>query len=132
MNTISYFDEPLPAVGIFWYDPEAQDLFGVYKKELTPRMIEDAAEKGLPFINYQSLHQQVWQKQYFHAVAHHEPSKFAGDYSQVPRGRVSWCIDHFVVLVGRWAQDIEDEMRDLLRRHFAVSDVEFYYDEHMD
>ena len=48
MNTISYFDEPLPAVGIFWYDPEAQDLFGVYKKELTPRMIEDAAEKGLP------------------------------------------------------------------------------------
>jgi len=39
-------------VGIFWYDPEDNTLFGVRKKELTPQMVEVAAEKGKPFINY--------------------------------------------------------------------------------
>ena len=56
MKDMKSFDESMPAVGIFWYDPEEHDFFGVYKKELTPKMVEDAAEKGLPFINYQTLH----------------------------------------------------------------------------
>ena len=125
-------DEPMPAVGIFWYDPEEHDLFGVYKKELTPRMIEDAAEKGLPFINYQTLHRQIWQKQYLHALAHHEPTKFTGEYAQVPRGRVCWCVDRFVVLVGSWAKDIEDELTTLVNKYFALPCCEFKYDEHWD
>ena len=74
MADMKSFDEPMPAVGIFWYDPEEHDFFGVYKKELTPKMVEDAADKGLPFINYQTLHRQVWQKQYFRALANHEPT----------------------------------------------------------
>ena len=53
MKDMKSFDEPMPSVGIFWYDPEEHDFFGVYKKELTPKMIEDAVDKGLPYINYQ-------------------------------------------------------------------------------
>ena len=45
MKDMKSFDEPMPAVGIFWYDPEEHDFFGVYKKELTPKMVEEAAEK---------------------------------------------------------------------------------------
>ena len=126
------FDEPMPAVGIFWYDPEDHDLFGIYKKELTPRIIEDAAEKGLPYINYQSLHRQIWQKQSIHARAHNEPTKFDGDYAQVPRGRVSWCVDRFEVLVGSWARDREEELTELIKRYFALPSFEFRYDEHWD
>lgn len=132
MAELRSYEEPMPAVGIFWYDPEEHDLFGVYKKELTPKMIEDAAEKGLPFINYQTLHRQVWQKQYFHAITHNEPTKFVGDFTQIPRGRVAWSVNHFVVLVGSWAADIEDELTDLLKTYFALPSFEFIYDRHFD
>ena len=55
MADMKSFDEPMPSVGIFWYDPEEKSLFGVRKKELTPRDVEEAAEKGVPFINYPSI-----------------------------------------------------------------------------
>ncbi len=132
MKDMKSFDEPMPAVGIFWYDPQEHDFFGVYKKELTPKMVEDAADKGLPYINYQTLHRQIWQKQYFKALANHEPTKFSGDYTQVPRGRVAWAVDHFVVFVGKWAKDIEDELTALFEKYFALPYFEFKYDEHWD
>ena len=48
MEDMKSFDEQMPCVGIFWYDPEDHTLFGVRKKELTPQMVEDAAGKGVP------------------------------------------------------------------------------------
>ena len=93
MEDMKSFDEQMPCVGIFWYDPEDNTLFGVRKKELTPQMVEEAAEKGKPFINYPQLHRQVWAKEYFRAQAKHLDTKFKGDYTQVPRGRVAWTID---------------------------------------
>ncbi|MBP5642592.1 MAG: hypothetical protein J6W92_05975 [Paludibacteraceae bacterium] len=112
MADMKSFDEPMPAVGIFWYDPEEHDFFGVYKKELTPKMIEEAADKGLPYINYQRLHRQI--------------------YTKVPRGRVAWNIDHFIVFVGNWANGKEDELTALLDKYFALPYFEFRYDEHWD
>ena len=93
MAAMKAFDEQMPCIGIFWYDPEEHCFFGVHKKEITPKMVEDAAEKGVPFINYPKLHRQIWAKEYFRAQATHEPTKFQGDYTQVPRGRVAWNID---------------------------------------
>ena len=61
-----------------------------------------------------------------------EPTKFSGDYTQVPRGRVAWAVDHFVVLVGQWAKDIEEELTALLEKYFALPYFEFRYDEHWD
>ena len=88
MESMKAFDEQMPCVGIFWYDMQDHSFFGVCKKELTPKMVEEAAEKGLPFINYPKLHRQIWAKEYFRAQATHEETKFKGDYTQVPRGRV--------------------------------------------
>ena len=109
MADMKSFDEPMPAVGIFWYDPEEHDFFGVYKKELTPKMVEDAAEKGIKVINYEAV-----------------------DHRQNTRGRVAWSVDHFVVFVGQWAQDKEDELTALLEKYFALPYFEFRYDEHWD
>ena len=47
MEDMKSFDEQMPCVGIFWYDPEEHSFFGVHKKELTPKMVEEAAEKGV-------------------------------------------------------------------------------------
>ena len=58
MEDMRQFDEQMPCVGIFWYDPADKTLFGVYKQELTPKMVEDAADNGLPYINYPHLDRQ--------------------------------------------------------------------------
>lgn len=132
MADMKSFDEQMPCVGIFWYDQEAHMFFGVCKSELTPKMVEDAAEKGLPFINYPHLHRQVWAKEYFRAQAKHEDTKFKGDYTQIPRGRVAWNINKFIVLVGKWAEPIQDELTTLIEEEFSLPCFEFVYDEHWD
>ena len=153
MADMKSFDEEMPSIGIFWYDPEDHSLFGVGKKELTPKMVEEAAEKGLPFINYPgcgykaAIEQEqndaridsaereqarAELKEYFKAQAKHVPTKFKGDYTQVPRGRVAWNIDKFIVLVGQWAEPVQDELTRLIEDTFHLPYFEFVYDEHWD
>ncbi len=153
MADMKSFDEPMPSVGIFWYDSEDHSLFGVRKKELTPREVEEAAEKGKPFINYpQGGHKAAIEreeseiyfdfpereqaraelKEYFRAQAKHSKTKFKGDYTQIPRGRVAWTIDKFIVLVGHWAEPIQEELTELIEKEFALPYFEFVYDEHWD
>ena len=132
MEDMRQFDEQMPCVGIFWYDPADKMLFGVRKQELTPKMVEEFADKGLPFINTPELHHEVWAKERFHAEAKQEETKFTGDYTQVPRGRVAWNINKFIVLVGQWAKPIEDELSALLEREFSLPYFEFVYDYHWD
>ena len=132
MSDMKSFDEQMPSVGIFWYDPEDHSFFGVRKSELTPKMVEDAAEKGFPFINYPHLHRQIWAKEYFRAQAKHEETKFKGDYTMIPRGRVAWNIDKFIVLVGHWAEPIQEELTSLIEEEFSLPYFEFVYDELME
>lgn len=130
MEDMRSFDGEMPSIGIFWYDLNEGILFGVRKQELTPLMVEDAATKGLPFINYPHLHRQVWAKEFFWAQAHHADTKFKGDYTQIPRGRVAWNIDKFIVLVGKWAEPIQEKLSTLIEGEFNLPYFEFVYDEH--
>ena len=147
MEDMKSFDEQMPCVGIFWYDPEDNMLFGVRKKELTPQMVEEAAEKGKPFINYPQLNYEVWEEETKAASKREESEacfdyseceqaraklKFKGDYTQVPRGRVAWTIDKFIVLVGKWAEPIQEQLTELLEQEFSLPYFEFVYDEHWD
>ena len=129
MEDMASFDEQMPCVGIFWYDPEDHVLFGVRKKEVTPAMAEEAALKGVPFINYPKLHRQIWAKEYFKAEAKGEETRFTGDYTQVPRGRVAWNVNKFIVLVGKWAEPIQDKLSELLEQEFSLPYFEFVYAE---
>ena len=109
MADMKSFDEPMPAVGIFWYDPEEHDFFGVYKKELTPKMVEEAKANGIKVINYEKP-----------------------DHSKETKGRVAWNIDKFIVFVGQWAKDKEEELTELIEKYVALPYFEFRYDEHWD
>ena len=104
----------------------------VRKQELTPKMVEEFADKGLPFINTPELHHEVWAKEYLRAEAKQEETKFTGDYTLVPRGRVAWNINKFIVLVGKWAKPIEDKLTELIEKEFSVPYFEFVYDYHWD
>jgi len=45
---------------------------------------------------------------------------------------VAWTIDKFIVLVGHWAEPIQEEFTDLIEEEFALPYFEFVYDEHWD
>lgn len=51
---------------------------------------------------------------------------------QIPRGCVAWNIDKFIVIVGHWADPIQDELTELLEQEFSLPYFEFVYDEHLD
>ncbi|MCQ2216158.1 MAG: hypothetical protein MJZ31_09620 [Bacteroidales bacterium] len=122
MADMASFDEEMPSVGIFWYDEQEHSLFGVYKEQVTPKKIEEVATLGLPFINHPSIHHRVWNNN----------NNLKGDYTQIPRGRVSWNIDKFIVFVGKWADPIQDELTTLIEETFHLPYFEFVYDEHWD
>ena len=109
----------LPSVGIFWYNPEEHALCGVRKKEMSPVWAEAAASDGLPFINYPELHRDVWNQ-----------LNLSGEYDVAPRGRVSWVIDKFVVLVGEWARPVEAELSSLVEEEFSLPCFEVVFDSH--
>ena len=117
MDSMRAFDGQMPCIGIFWYDMEEKSFFGVCKSELTPKMVEEAGGK------------EIWPKEYFRAQAKHVETKFKGDYTQVPRGRVAWNIDKFIVLVGHWAEPIKEELTTLIEQEFNLPYFEFVYDE---
>lgn len=94
-----------PCIGIFWYDPEAHALFGIQKEELSPSSRETAMREMMPFIVYPEQNREVWEREHF-----------PGDYNRTPRGRVSWIINKFVVLVGNWARPIQEELIALLKQ----------------
>lgn len=55
MTDMASFDEPMPQVGIFWYDPNDHTFFGVRKQELTPKRIYDLAVKGIRTVEMEDL-----------------------------------------------------------------------------
>ena len=77
MDDMKLFDEEMPSIGFFCYNMQEHRLFDVIKKELTPRMIEDARVKGIEIIDYDRLHNI------------HNTQAFCG--------RVTWNIDKFIV-----------------------------------
>ena len=118
MNDFSAHD---PCVGIFWYNPETHSLFGVRKEAVSPARMEAAARDGYPFIIYPETNEDVWKQE-----------AFPGDYARTPRGRVSWIVNQFVILVGSWARPIQDELTALLKSEFALPSLHLVFDNHWD
>ena len=117
MAYMKSFDEEMLSIDIFWYDPQDHSLFGVGKKELTPREVEEARAKGVDVINY---------------PLSTFNSQLSTISAQAPYGRVAWNIDKFIVLVGHWAEPVQDELTQLIEDTFHLPYFEFVYDEHWD
>lgn len=111
MADMKLFDEQMPCIGFFWHDPEGGFLFNVRKKELTPREVEATAQKGIQVICHPDADA-------------HGTSGF--------NGRIVWNVDKFIVLVGKWAGPIQEELTALLEKEFSLPYFEFVYDEHWD
>lgn len=101
------FDEPMPSVGSFSFDPVQKTLFNVRKMELTPQMIEDARAKSIQII---------------------ESPDQPRDHT-VLGGSVRWNTDKFEILVGHWAEPILDELTSLVEKEFSLPYYGFVFDE---
>lgn len=118
-------DEPMPQVGIFWFDPADHTFFGVRKQELTPKQVEEFAAKGIRTIDMAVLNPDFCDSiSSCHLSESSENSR--------PRGRVAWNINKFIVFVGQWAKPIEAELSEMIEKEFALPYFEFVYDEHWD
>ncbi len=76
-------------------------------------MVEESRAKGVDVIDYPTssfLHQ-------------------TSDIKRSVSGRVAWTIDKFIVLVGKWAEPIQEKLTKLLEQEFSLPYFEFVYDE---
>ena len=103
----------LPPIPPHYLTPEDNTLFGVRKKEITPKMVEESRTQGVDVIDYPT------------SSLLHQPS----DIKQRECGRVAWTIDKFIVLVGKWAEPIQEKLTELLEKEFSLPYFEFVYAE---
>ena len=105
-----------PKVGIFWYDKNEEELFGV-------ESIDAALIKGST-IN--KLHRTVWSKEHNRRKGKGLPlERWAGDYKDTPRGRVFCEKGEFVVKVGSWINDHPEAKQLIIEEFDLQKDVKF-------
>ena len=121
MDTMSdnFDSQNEPQVGIFWYDVDADELFGVSKEYASELPFNS---KGLKTVK--ALHKTWWQKQKNKAISKgKDPGIFKKDYTLIPRGRVFQTSDGvFQLMCGKW---INDHIKNLVAEEFELSGVSF-------
>lgn len=116
-------------VGIFWYDTDKDELFGVVSTLAEDVPYYKSNLFGAPVRTSKALHYKVWQREYFHG----KDARFQGDYTMVPRGRIFQIQDYgFVVCVGKWINEYPQAKKEILYTFQLPEDTEFRIDSHWD
>ena len=95
-----------PMVGIFWYSPQMDDLFGVRSHRVSD-YVKPNARSEFVTVSCSEMHEDVWKKEY-----HRQKYKnggigpYNGAYEMVPRGRIFYNPDTevFTIAVGSWIE----------------------------
>jgi hypothetical protein len=121
-----------PKVGIFWYNPSRNELFGVVALSL-----DDPGVSKCPYGKTSiMLHRTYWQKEYRRLkYKEHQDNTFPyiGSYMNKPRGRVFFRDGKFQIAVGDWIHEGENyKAIDLVIERFDLTqeDVEILEDHH--
>lgn len=124
LNTMdSNLDEQnKPKVGIFWYSPQIDELFGVIAIDAAT-----APKSGDGLRTCKELHKYVWKKQYNYSKFHNENTPFHGDYKYTPRGRIFYDdeLDIYHVMVGAWMNDYPS-VRQKIKEAFNLTDSKLH------
>lgn len=102
-----------PKVGIFWYNPQKNELFGVVNLSLGDE-------------EYRRLKYKEKQENTF---------PYIGAYENKPRGRVFYKDNKFLITVGSWINENENyKIIDLVEKEFDLTneDTEIVEDSHWD
>lgn len=117
-----------PEVGIFWYDPEDESLFGVKSADVNDvDFYKSNLFNGQEVKTCRPLHYKVWEKEFYRG----KDKRFQGDYTLVPRGRIFYVKDEgFVVIVGDWIDDYPEAKDEILYEFNLPKDTKFKKDIH--
>lgn len=122
-----FFEDDKPQLGIFWLDPINMVLFGVQKGDADYYI-------NANHNTYPKLHKTYWQKQHHRAVAKDDKTSIfynEHDYTKIPRGRIFYENNEFVIYVGDWYAGIDlDKFIELIEDEFNLSDFKIKIDEH--
>lgn len=122
-----YQDDPY--VGIFWYDTVNKELFGVKSTLAIEARWYNSPQFKTVVKTETRLLKQIWEKEFFR----HKDSRFFGDYTQVPRGRIFEFKDSgFKVFTGSWIQDYPECKKLILEEFQLPKETEFIQDSHWD
>ena len=97
-------DEPM--VGIFWYSPGRNELFGVRSHRITDyKHANSRSEFGS--ISCSEMHEDVWKKEYHRQRYKNDGiGPYLGAYEMTPRGRIFYNpeTDVYTIAVGAWIE----------------------------
>ena len=124
-DNMKYSSVKHPQIGIFWYDSEKQELFGVNKIDAEDVNFVHCYDGNIK--QYKYLHKDIWAKEF----CRDKDDRFTGDYTQVPRGRVCEYQDKgFVVYVGDWIDDFPEAKSEILFEFNLPKTTHFVKDIH--
>ena len=95
-----------PRVGIFWYSPQRNDLFGVRSQRVSDQTSPNS-RREFGSITISDMHEDVWKKEYHRQKYKNDGiGPFSGAYEMVPRGRIFYNPDTevFTIAVGSWIE----------------------------
>ena len=119
-----------PCVGIFWYDPNEDELFGVRSNlaEDTEYYYSDMLNQYVRTTKF--LHYAIWQKESNRG----KDERFQTlDYTKYPRGRIFEIKDKgFEVYVGNWIKDYPQCKQLIIDEFDLPQNTEFIIDVHWD
>lgn len=119
-----------PCVGSFWYDPDEDELFGVYSVSVDDTKYYKSPQFKEEVRTGTKLHSAIWKREFHRG----KDERFKGDYTQVPRGRVFEFKDKgFIVFTGDWIEDYP-QVREMIIEEFQLprDRVTFEKDIHWD
>lgn len=116
-----------PKVGIFWYDAENDELFGVQSISVSKEKFDSNGRKTI-----QILHIDYWKKKYNEAKYKNKKNRFFGDYTKIPRGRIFQLQNGtFEVMVGSWINKYPSVKNDIINEFdLPENKTEFIIDRH--
>lgn len=123
-------EQDKPKVGIFWYSPNLNDVFGVVAIDA-----ETAPISGGGLRTCKELHKNIWKRNFNYNKFHNIKSEFVGDYKYTPRGRIFYDeeTDEYSIMVGHWINDYPTA-KQCIRSAFNLEDknlvVRFKYGDH--
>ena len=119
-----------PEIGIFWYDINKNELFGVYSIPAGTVQFQKSNYFRGNVKTFSKMHYAVWKKEQYKK----KDNRFQGNYTLVPRGRVFEIEDRgFLVCTGDWITKHPEAKNEILFEFDLPEDkTEFIIDEHWD
>lgn len=113
-----------PKVGIFWYDPRHNDLFGVRSHRVSD-YLKPNARSEFGSISCSEMHEDVWKKE-FHRQKYKNNGlgPYVGAYEMTPRGRIFYNPDNeeFTIAVGSWIEQYPQAVK-LIEEEFNLKNT---------